>query len=471
MNDSIRTQYYARLGIVPQGSPDISGLESAQGRTSSSAATENSNAERGSMASVRSTLPPNPSAPSQVASSEPGGGESANSSVPPSPVAGVDTEAIQKGLQSAEKVGVKAAKLTFWGKLAGTAVTGLGLVAFGLLTGGAGPLAVAGLALTSAFFLKSCADVHMSRLQLQNAKALAAGEATPPHDLPCGPDAVAHMLYRPFSKWASKGIDPNDTVALERAKEKAKNWAKGLSVGLELTLGVSAVAVTGVSTGKVAESLGFLGVRVMSNTFTSLVVRTPPEKYQQESLDLARRDLTHVEQQLQSIDIGPPPTSNDPDALALYREKHQTMSALQERFARVKGQFEEKLQAYREGIRAIDPTSRADLIDGISTAMGAGADGADLGVGIVEHVSSDLGVFASLGMTMTQLTRSLLSTTTQASLEERLTNALLEMDKDLKRLNKDALEFNTMLGMIAPEFPTAELAPPQLLEPIRVLAD
>ena len=77
-------------------------------------------------------------------------------------------------------------------------------------------------------------------------------------------------------------------------------WAKGVSTGVDLALGVSAVAVTGAATGKIGESLGALGVRVLCNVLTSMVVRTPPEIYQEKSLELARRDLTHVEQQLQN---------------------------------------------------------------------------------------------------------------------------------------------------------------------------
>ena len=490
MNDPIRTQYYARLGIVPTGSPAVGGTESAQSRSSSVAATQDSGSPRSTMASLRSTMPPPPQdSPKeslqvlsqvalQVESSQAHSAEeqvqasgSESTAATQGPVAGVDTQAIQEGLRSAEKVGVKAAKLTFWGKLAGAVVTGLGLVAFGVLTGGVGPLAVAGLALTGAFFLKSCADVHMARLQLQNANAKLAGQP-PPHDLPCGADAMAHMLYRPFSKWATKGIDPNNKVALEQAQEKAKKWAKGVSMGLDLALGISAVAVIGVANGKVAESLACLGMRVLANSFTSMVVRTPPEIYQQESIDLAQKDLADMEELLQSIDIGSPPTSNDPNALAHYLEKYQTLSALQESFAGVKKRFEAQLHSYQSGIQGIDPSSRADFIDGVSAAVGAGSDGADLGLGLVEHVTSDLGLFTAGGMATFQTFRTLQSLKKQEGIEESLTRALLDMNADLKLLNKDALEFNHMLGLTPPEFPTAPpTAPPpepQLLEPIKV---
>ena len=311
----------------------------------------------------------------------------------------------------------------------------------------------------------------MARLQLQNAKAQEAGQPLP-HRLPCGANALAHVLYTPFSKWATKGIDPSDTEALGAARQKAKNWAKGVSTGVDLALGVSAVAVTGAATGKIGQSLGALGVRVLCNALTSLVVRTPPQSYQEESLELARRDLTHVEQQLQSIDIGNPPTSNDPDALAMYLEKYQKQSALQERFEGVKNRFEAKLQAYRAGILGVDMTRRADMVDGLSAVLGAGSDATDLTVGAIEHVPVEGGALTSIGMLVMQCARAASSLKKQEGLEDRLLQALLEMDKDLKRVNKDILDFTTMLGMVPKEFPTqaAQEEIRLLADPIRVLA-
>lgn len=471
MNDPIRTRYLADLGIRPPGTPHVGPADSASDRSFSVDATLGSESRTSSMASLRSTMPPPPAAAPEVAASQAEASEAQSAAQEPEPLAGIDTQAIQKGLESAEKVGVKAAKLTFWGKLAGAVVTGLAIVAFGIATGGAGPLAIAGLALTSAYFLKSCADVHMARLQLQNAKAQEAGQP-PPHRLPCGADALAHVLYTPFSKWATKGIDPSDTEALGAARQKAKNWAKGVSTGVDLALGVSAVAVTGAATGKIGESLGALGVRVLCNVLTSMVVRTPPEIYQEKSLELARRDLTHVEQQLQSIDIGNPPTSNDPDALAMYLEKYQIQSALQERFEGVKNRFEAQLEAYRAGILGVDMTRRADMVDGLSAVLGAGSDATDFTVGAIEHVPVEGGALTSIAVLAMQLTRSASYLKKQKGLEDRLLQALLEMDKDLKRVNKDILEFTTMLGMVPPEFPTqaAQEDDRLLADAIRVLA-
>lgn len=471
MNDSVRNSITSRSSTYAQRSSMVDETSSLQGERGT-VVEDGDGSPRSSMVSVRATLPPAPGvANASAQEAEASGSESA-------PVTGMDSQAIQKGLEAANKVGVKAAKLGFWGKLAGAVVTGIGLLAFGafaVATGGLGPAAIAALTLAGAYFLKSCADTHMARRQLQNARAIAAG-LQPKYSLPCGADAMAHLMYGSLLRRTTKGIDPNDTEAMARATQKAKNWAKGLSMGLDLALGISTVAITGAASGTLIEGLGFLSARVLANSVSSMLVSSPPERYQQDSIDLARRDLAFVEGQLYALRVDEPTSHNDPEALYRYQDQSTQLTSLRSRFLAVQEHFEKQVQAYERGLDQIDITKSAGVIQGVSEVVGASSDGADLGITVVENHGDHLAVFSSVGLTAIQSARSLRQLSRQEGLEEKLTQAFLKMNRDLKTLSKEALDFKTFLGMTPLQFEpflvredaSEELSEPLLTEPLTV---
>lgn len=460
MNDPVRNSFISRSSNYAQRGSLIDDTSSVQGPRGS-VVQEDTESARSSMVSVRSTMPPAPREGSEASSSAASAG----------PLAGFDEQKIQEGVKAAEKVGVWPARVTFWGKLAGTVVTGLGMVAFGVLTGGAGPLAVAGLALTGAFFLKSCGDTHMARLQLQNARGTAN------HNLPCGPDAVAHLLYRPFAKRACKGIDPENHEAMAQAQEKAKKWAKGVSLTMDLTLGVSATAVTGLAQGQLIASMSALSLRLLFNGLASALAHRPPEKYQQDSIDLAKRDLAFVEGQLSQLRVDEPASSQDPEAMHRYQEASAQLASLHGRFQQIRDQFEQSLQSYEQRLDRLDPSKRAGIVDGISEMLGAGSDSTDMGLAVAEGHGDRLAVFSGMGLTALQCTLAARRLNQQEGLEKSLTQAFLDMNRDLKTLSKDAFEFKAVLGLmdppdsLAPSPSTEVLNEPVRDEPIRVLSD
>ncbi|NBP46297.1 MAG: hypothetical protein EBU72_13975 [Betaproteobacteria bacterium] len=363
---------------------------------------------------------------------------------------------MQRGLESANKVGVKAAKLTFWAKLAGAAVTGLGLIAFGVFTGGMGPLAVAGLSLMGAYFLKACGDVHLARLQLANAKALAAGSAKPPHELPCGADSLAHLLFYPMRQWCLRKVDPSDAQGKELAQQRAIQCAKVTSLGLELTLGIAATAVTGAGYHMMAESLGFLAGRLFASFCVGLVMREPSKEHQLASIAQARHDLAFVDGQLQALRVDPPEPDAPPEQVYLYQDQSTQLASLKHRFAQVRERFEEKLKSFEHGLESPNTGGQREVRDARMAIAEVAMDVAESGMFIEVDRDVPMVTLMALGFTVHQAKAGLTEANRQEGLMERFTKACLEMNQNLKALSKEAFEFKTVLGMPPVEWPVTE---------------
>ena len=446
MNDPIRNQYYARLGITTPDRSLVHGSQPAPPSAEGLAQAEGAASPKTSMASLRATLPPAPqsSASPSEASKSP---------------TEIDTHTVQNGLESANKVGVKAAKLTFWAKLAGATVTGVGLLAFGLFTGGTGPLAIAGLSLMGAYFLKACGDVHLARLQLQNARALANGVPEPPHKLPCGPDSLGHLLFYPTRWLCQRKVDKSDAVAMAKAEQTAIGIAKVSSMCLELTLGIAATAVTGAAYGQMAQSLGFLAGRLFAGCAAGLLMREPSKEFQQASIAQARHDLAFVDGQIHALRLDPPEPGAPPEQVYLYQDQSTQLASLKQRFAELRENFEYKLKTFELGL--VNPKA-----GGKAETQGALMDIAEVASDITEaamFVEADkdvpLATMLALSHAAYQGKAAWVEVNRQEGLMERFTKACLDMNRDLKTLSKEAFEFKTALGFPPVAWPVTESSP------------
>lgn len=390
------------------------------------------------MASHLSTMPPAPMQSSAQASVSSG---PVDSSIP-----GVDMQAVGHGLDAAQRAGVDAAKRTFWGKLAGSLVLGLGLVAFGLATGGVGPLAVAGLALTGAFFVKSCADTHMARLNLENAREIAAGRDAP-HFLPCGADALANLLYQPFLSRAMRGVDTKKPDAVSEAHTNAKRWAIGISMGVELSMGIAATAVSGAALGNVGLPLAALGLRILAHSLTMVMSEDTAQSPQEESIEIARNTLNHVDDQLNRIDLGEPP--QDPEGIGAYRFNQDRLVKLRLQAEEIRDWFEQQLQAFESGLGSITPHLGHAAQTAMELAADSGARAADLGLSAGQILPGPIAPVVALVRTATQAAISLRNISRQEALEEQLTTALLSLDEQLVDLSSEAAKLK--LNAAAPQ--------------------
>lgn len=450
MNDPIRTQYYARLGITTPDRSLVQGSQPAPPSAEGPAKAEGAASPRTSMASIRATLPaaPQPSASASASSSE-----ATQASKNPTQI---DTQAVERGLESANKVGVKAAKLSFWAKLAGAAVTGVGLLAFGLFTGGTGPLAIAGLSLMGAYFLKACGDVHLARLQLKNANALAAGAQKPPHELPCGSDSLGHLLFYPTRWLCQRKVDKTDAVAMAKAEQSAIGIAKVSSLCLELTLGIAATAVTGAAYGQMAESLGFLAGRLFANSAAGLLMREPSKEFQQASIAQAKHDLAFVDGQLYALRLDPPEPGAPAEQVYLYQDQSSQLASLKQRFAELRESFEDKLKAFELGL--VDPRAgdKVELANAKMAIAEVASDITEAAMMVEVDKDAPLATMLALGHAAYQAKASWGELNRQEGLMERFTKACLDMNADLKTLSKEAFDFKTALGMPPVAWPVTE---------------
>jgi hypothetical protein len=352
----------------------------------------------------------------------------------------IRSDSIQQGLQAAERVGVKAAKLNFWSRLVGATLAGLGVVAFGVLTGGVGVLAISGLIASGLYFVKASADVHMSRLHLQNARAIQAGQ-DPPHDLPCGPDAMAHFIFRQKEKRINQAAPSAERDA---ARAKAIASATYFSMGTDLVLGLSSVAISGIAFDKIAVSLSSFTVRLAGSLLSRNLSSTNPTRYSQESIDLANKDLNDLYQVIAEIQPLPPEDVSDPVRLHHYQNQVEHLDGLREEFASVRAKFEQSLNDYNAGLESISPSARSESRLANAAAVSAGMDATDFVEVAAYGQSYYLGTLATVGATGAHSALSMGSLNAQQRLENALTAALLEMNEGLKNIARHAVQVRAM---------------------------
>ena len=443
MNDPIRNQYYARLGITTPERSSVHGPQSVPASAEGLEQAEGAASPRTSMASVRATLP---AAPQPLDSA-------AEEVKHPSEI---DLNRVQEGLESANKVGVKAAKLAFWGKLAGTLVTGLGLLAFGFFTGGAGPLAIAGLTLMGTYFLKACGDVYLAGLQLKNARALANGSTEPPHKLPCGADSLGHLLLYPMRAWCQRNVKENDTAGRAKAEQVAIGRAKVTSMIMELSLGIAATAITGASYHMMAESLGFLAGRLLADFSAMMLMREPSKEHELASIEQAKGDLQFVSDQLDNLKLDPPEPGAPEEQTFHYQNQLSELSSLKQRFAMVRDGFMVKLKIFEEGLKGSHAENHQELQAAKMGIANVSLNVAQTAVFVEAQRQIPLVTMAAVGHAAYHAKTAWAQANRQEKLMERFTKACVDMNRNLKTLSAEAVDFKTALGMPPVAWPVAE---------------
>ncbi len=343
---------------------------------------------------------------------------------------------IEEGLQKANQAGVNAAKRTFWGKLAGTVMTGIGLTLFAIAaatTLGAAPLVVAGLVLTGVYLVKSTADTVATFRNLRNEQAVARGEEKPYHQ-PCGPDALANLLHPLILKKTAKGIDPANTAAMEKAINRAKLWSLGLSAFTELALIFAAAGTAGAAMGQLGTSLSLVGVRVVGGVAAMAMGMQKPASYQEASIALAQDSLKEARQEIDAIQI-PIPSTLDDESLKLYQQLCNQKLDLQGRFSQAWDNFQSKLDSYREALSAASPEFSHGAQAAFDVGLVYGTDLVDKGMAAAQSpVFLPLAALGSLARAGVVAGRNLASLRKQESLENQLTQDFLDLDALLQKM-------------------------------------
>lgn len=147
---------------------------------------------------------------------------------------GLNLDNVAENVQKARNAGVEPARNTWLKKLAGAAVAGLftiGVVAAGLLTGGAG-FAVAA-SLSGVMLVKMSADAVCAKALLNDARKNAAGDGLVQTRLPMGADSIGNLIH-----WLTpRSMSPEARMKLAGAS----------SFVLNLGIGVAATALAGTA--------------------------------------------------------------------------------------------------------------------------------------------------------------------------------------------------------------------------------
>lgn len=353
---------------------------------------------------------------------------------------GASLKQIEQSLEKAKQAGVNAAKRTFWGKLAGAVMTGIGLTLFAVAavtTLGAAPLVVAGLVMTSAYLLKSSADAVSAYRNLRNEQAVARGEDKP-YKQPCGPDALANLLHPLILKATSRKIDKNNAEAMEKASHKARLWSLGISAFTELGLIFAAAGTAGAATGKLGITMGLLGVRVFGGVAAMVMGMQKPESYQKASIELAQSSLEEAKREIDGIEL-PPLGPMDAEQLRAYQFLYNEKTKLQERYMEVWDEFQRKLDTYQAALEGASPEFSHGAQAAFDTGLLYGTDLVDKGMMVAN--SPVFIPFAAVGSVVRAgvvAGRNLQSLQNQQNIENDMTQAFLNLDEELQRMRHQA---------------------------------